>query len=577
MDDIWQTGLAKSAALTQSGGILAQTSPPIAVPSDPASPQAWVTFFQVTLLPLLVNLVGAIAILLLGWLIAAAISAAVRGLLKRTDVDNRIARAVTGGRPGSEGFNIENVLAAVVFWIILILAIVAALNVLNLTTVSQPLNNFLNQIFAFLPKLGAAALLAGVAWVVATLAKTVITRLARSFSLDEKLAPRSPAVIDTTDPNYVSTSAGTPFLLSDTLGNVVYWFVFLFFLPLILGVLDLQGPLQPVQNLLNDLLSALPRIVKAIAIGAVGWFIARTVRDIVTNLLAAAGADRVGAQFGLSRSRGGQSLSWIVGTIVYVLILIPAAIAALDALDIPAISRPATAMLNQILTTLPQIFMAALILIAGYVVGRFVADLVSNILAGVGFNNIFYWLGLQSQPYAPPPSSPPVLGDPEPEAGLPPRDAVTAPGFATRSPSDLIGIITLVGIVLVAAVTATNVLNLPALTAIVSGLLVITGRILSGLVVFAVGLYLANLAFNLLTSSGTSEARILGQAARVAIIILVGAMALQQIGVAPSIVNLAFGLLLGAVAIAIAIAFGLGGRDVAGEQLREWLGVIRRR
>ena len=48
-------------------------------------------------------------------------------------------------------------------------------------------------------------------------------------------------------------------------------------------------------------------------------------------------------------------------------------------------------------------------------------------------------------------------------------------------------------------------------------------------------------------------------------------MALQQMGVATSIVNLAFGLLFGAIAVAIALAFGLGGRDIAADQIREWL------
>ena len=101
--------------------------------------------------------------------------------------------------------------------------------------------------------------------------------------------------------------------------------------------------------------------------------------------------------------------------------------------------------------------------------------------------------------------------------------------------------------------------------------MVIAGQVFVGLVVFAVGLYLANSAFNLITSSGTRQSRILGQTARIAIITLVSAMALQQMGIAPNIVNLAFGLLLGGISVAIALAFGLGGREVAGEQLREWL------
>jgi hypothetical protein len=90
-------------------------------------------------------------------------------------------------------------------------------------------------------------------------------------------------------------------------------------------------------------------------------------------------------------------------------------------------------------------------------------------------------------------------------------------------------------------------------------------------------LYLANFAYNLIASSRGSQAEILGQAARIAIIAFAAAMALQQMGIAPHIVNLAFGLLFGAIAVAIALAFGLGGRDVANEQLREWLNDFKQR
>jgi hypothetical protein len=87
--------------------------------------------------------------------------------------------------------------------------------------------------------------------------------------------------------------------------------------------------------------------------------------------------------------------------------------------------------------------------------------------------------------------------------------------------------------------------------------------------------YLANLAFSIITSSGSGQARILGHAARIAIIAFVSAMALRQMGVATDIVNLAFGLLLGAIAVAITLAFGLGGRNIAAEQVRNWLNSFR--
>lgn len=130
---------------------------------------------------------------------------------------------------------------------------------------------------------------------------------------------------------------------------------------------------------------------------------------------------------------------------------------------------------------------------------------------------------------------------------------------------------------LFATVAAVNILNIPALTMLVTGIVVVLGRILAGVIIFAIGLYLANLAFNIITSSGNPQARILGQVTRIAIITLVTAMALQQIGVAPDIVNLAFGLLLGAIAVAIALAFGLGSRDLAREQVQEWLESFKNR
>jgi len=208
------------------------------------------------------------------------------------------------------------------------------------------------------------------------------------------------------------------------------------------------------------------------------------------------------------------------------------------------------------------------------VIGRFVADLVASILTSIGFDNIFGWLGL-------PPISTPLATPPFPEDILAEEDVISrralTPPLPRRTPSEIVGIVVLVGIILFGAVAATEVIGLPSLTIIVNTILAVAARVLVGVVIFGVGLYLSNLAFQLITSSGNSQAQILGQTARIAIIALVTAMALQQMGIASSIVNLAFGLLLGAIAVAIALSFGLGGRDVAGEQVREWLDSFKSR
>jgi hypothetical protein len=487
------------------------------------------------------QILGAIAILFIGLLIAAVVAAVTRGILNRTDIDNRIASGLTGRENSPQ---VEQLISGLVFWSIVLLTVVAVLDKLGLQVASQPLNSFLNQTVGYLPKLLGAGILLGVAWLLATVVRLITVRGLRALRLDERLNEQAQD----------GTSSLNQLSVSETIGTALYWFIFLLFLVPVLDSLGLREALLPVQVLTTQILSVLPNILGATVIAVVGWFLANIVRRIVSNLLATTGIDHLGSRFGLSPSTGTQSLSNIVGLIVYVLILIPVAIAALNTLKIDAISIPAIAALQQVLNTLPAIFTALGILIFAYFLGQFVSDLVTSILTSLGFNNIFHILGL------------PV---PRRESAFL-EDEVT-PRPPTRTPSEIAGVVVLVGILLFATVAAVDILKIPALTALVSGIVVIAGRILAGLVIFAIGLFLANLAFNIITSSGNRQARILAQVARIAIIGLVSAIALQQIGVANDIVNLAFGLLLGAIAVAIALAFGLGGRDVARQQVQEWV------
>jgi Conserved TM helix len=503
------------------------------------------------------SLIGAIGILFIGWIVAFVLSTVARNLLKRTDLDNRLGSMATGGSSRST-INTEKLGGDIVFWLVFLYALSAALGAMRLDGAAAPLTNVLTQVTAFVPKLISAAVLGLIAWLVATAVKTIVTRTAGTVmpAMSRRMAVGENQVLP-----------------SETLGNVLYWFVFLFFLPTILGVLDLQGPLAPVQNLLNEILSALPNIFKAGMIGVVGWFVAKIVRELATNLLAAAGTEKLATKIGLNRAAPGQSLSGLLGTIVYLMILIPTAVAALDALQIPAISGPATAMLQQVLSAIPQVLTAVGILAVAYVVSQFIGELVTNLLNGLGFNNIFKMLGLNTLHQSTTDTPTPTTSAPATPTS-PTRTAIT-PVIKKQTPSEVAGLVAQIGVMLVAAVAATGVLGIPALTQLVNGLLTIAGQVLSGVVVFAIGLYLANLAQKVVASSGTHQSVVLGQIARLAIITFVGAMALQQMGIAASIVNLAFGLLLGAIAVAMAISFGLGGRDVASEQLRDWMSGFR--
>ena len=539
------------------------------------------------------GVIKAILIFVIGWIIAAIIKGIVKKVLNSTDIDNRLAAAVTGQR-GGESLPIESWIANLIFWIIMLFVIIAALNALNLQAVSAPLNTLLDQIASFIPKILGAAFLLAIAWVVATIVKTIVTRGLGALNIEQRLG--------------LSSADTGNFSLTDTLGNALYWFIFLLFLPAILNALQLNGTLEPVQGLLNEILALVPNILGAIIIAAVFWFVATIVKRIVTNLLAATGIDNIGRKFGLGRTAGGQSLSSIIGTIVFVLILIPGIISALEQLQIAAISDPATDMLNQVLEFVPKLFAAGIVLALFYVAGRFVSEFVSNILSNVGFDNVGQWLGVTSKTTGtdfPPPGSQP-LDESEPiDLGMGRDTGTTVIGttgadtivggtsstssfgsdqptmiqtdstMGSKTPSELVGLICWIAIMLVATLTAVDILQIPALAAVVAIILEIAGQVLIGIVVFAIGLYLANLAFNLILSSGVSQSRLLGQCARIAIVALVGAMALNTMGIAPNIVNLAFGLILGGIAVAIALAFGLGGREVAREELKSWVGSFK--
>ena len=554
-------------------------SSPLEIPTaiaqvDMAPLESFVSEMSSTLGAFLPSLIWAIVILIAGWIVATVAASIIKGILQRTTLDDRLTNMVMGQDPDRD-VPIEAWIATAVYWIILTFTLVAFLNALQLEVVSEPLNDFLQQIFQYLPRLGGAALLLAVAWATATIVKVLVTQGLSRFNLDDRLSQEM-------------GEDGSPIVDNESIGSILYWFIFLLFVPLILSALNLPGLLAPVEELINNFLQAIPRILTAGVILAVGWFIARIVRKIVTNLLQATQADQIGARFGLSgavppttatpgtpppppstmgTTEGGLSLSQLAGTVVFVLILIPAVVAALNELDIEAISGPAISMLELVLDSIPRVIMAGVVLTVAYIVGQFVSDLVTGLLRSAGFDNILSILGLPEL------NTPPSRVDNIDAEGQPATRVQTA----STSPSEVLGLIALVAIVLFGAITATEILGFATLSNIVRAILRIAAQVLSGVVVFAVGLYFANLAFRLIRNMGGAQANILAQSARIALIALVTAMGLQQMGVATDIVNLAFGLLLGAVAVAIASAGGLGGRDIASEQIREWLNVFKQR
>jgi len=475
------------------------------------------------------KLVGAVALLVVGWLVALVLSSIARRGLRRTTLDNRVASWVLGEEEG-EAIEVEQWIGRGVFYLVMLFVLVAFFQALGLTVITQPLNQLLIQVFEYAPRIGGAVVLGVVAWIVASALRLAVVRVLTRARVDERL--RSGAGMD--------EEQAIP--LSQTLSTAVYWLVFLLFLPAVLAALQLEGLLEPVQGMTNKILGFLPNIFAAGLIFGVGWFVARILQRIVTNLAAALGVDNLSDRVGLTAALGEQRLSVVLGLVVHVLVLIPVLVAGLNALKLDAVTEPASNMLNTILTALPNIFAAGLLLVISYVVGRVVAGLVVNLLTAGGFNAILARLGLGEE-----------LGE------------------GQRTPSEVVGYLVLVAIMLFATIEALGLLRFALVADLVTSFTVLAGRVLLGLIIFALGLYLANLASTTIEASGVAQAGLLAGAGRISILVLAGAMGLREMGLANEIINLGFGVVLGGIGLALGLAFGLGGREVAARQLEEWV------
>lgn len=457
------------------------------------------------------SIIGAILIFIIGWLVALGIAALVRGVLSKINLNQRM-NSSTG-----KSYDLEGIISKIVFWFIFIIAIAGALSQLNLNSISTPFANMVNQVLTFIPNIIAAVAVGVVGWVIATVARTAINAALAKTSMDERL----------------SAKAGVK-PMSSTIADMVYWFILLIVLTMVLGQLELDGLFAPLTNMVDKIFSFIPNILIAGVVFVVGYIIAKVVRGIVTNLVSTFDVQKLATKAGLSEQ---NSLPNIAGSLAFLVVIIPTIIAALNALKIDVIARPATNMLNKIMEALPNIFMAAAILIVTFYVVRMVANIIKGLLENTQINQLPAKVGLEQ-----------TMGD--------------------KKISDLVGYAIIFFAMLFAAIAAADLLGFEPISAIITMFIAFGANIILGAVILFIGFWLANIIAGVVERSEQGS-QFLANIVRVLIMGLVLAMGLKAMGIADSIVNLAFGLTLGAVAVAFALSFGLGGQEAAARFLRK--------
>lgn len=343
-------------------------------------------------------------------------------------------------------------------------------------------------------------------------------------------------IVNHTSLGRTSEAAGQD--LGNAIGKAFFWIIILIALPAALGALGMKGLLVPMQTMAQEFLAFLPNLVGAGLIFGIGWVIAIVVKRALTSILAAAQADKLAARFGLAKVTGETGVSNFAGILAFTLLIIPIAIAALDALGMESISAPAKLMLQNFLNAIPNIFGAAIILLLAYIIGRFASDALTNLLPTLGFDQVGKNIGL--------------------------ADVIQE----NTSLSKIAGYITFFVIMVFGLIEAAKLLNFDIISNLLTLTLSLGAHILLGSIIIILGVIAAEFVANI--ASRSKAAKSVAGLLKVAIIVLATAMGLQQMGVADEIVNIGFALLLGALAVGMAIAIGWGGKDTAARLLEKW-------
>ena len=322
--------------------------------------------------------------------------------------------------------------------------------------------------------------------------------------------------------------------LGESLGKIVSLLIWLFGLLVILNILGLGGVSGPIDSLLKNVVDFIPNLVGAGLIFFIGMMVARIARDIVVTALETVDFDKWANRGGVDSVTGNSAISKTIGTIVYALIAILVSIAALEQLSIESISDPASNMLQVIFDAIPNIIAAVILLGIGYLISKFVVQIVKEILPGLGFDRSVGAIGLL------------------PEG---------------TSASDVIARIVQVAIMLAVAIAATRLLGFPELTAILNEVLELGGRVIFGAVVIGVGFLIANMLQRVV--AGTDGGSAAGSIVKWATIVLFTFMGLSYTGVGDIITETAFTAIIVGLSVAFALAFGLGGREWAARKLEE--------
>lgn len=352
--------------------------------------------------------------------------------------------------------------------------------------------------------------------------------------------------------------------ISRLFGKLAYYLLMIIVLMATLSLMGVSGDvLAPLNVMTAKFLGAIPNIIAAGIIAYVGYFLAKIIAglvegsgDKIRSWLPKMPAAQDPGSFRENPSEVGRELSEmgkgigqidvvrVLKNVAFIVVFIPILIIALEKLNMQVVTLPATNMLDTFINAIPSIVYAVIILFAAAVGGKFLSRLLQSLLNSLNTNSLSQRLHLEN-----------ILG--------------------STNLVKVIGNITYIFIVYIGVVEASKQLGLFEVVDILDQVLAVAAKIVFGLLILALGNVVANFVTGLFLKSKNAN-KLSSAIIRSAILVIFLAMGLHAMGIASDIIELAFGLSLGAIAVAFALAFGIGGREAAGQEVKDFFQKLKK-
>ncbi|MBE6359346.1 MAG: hypothetical protein E7057_08910 [Lentisphaerae bacterium] len=464
------------------------------------------------------GIIGAVLVLLAGWFIALWLShKATAGIRACMELRHRLS----GGENISLPDNTGRFAGRITYWIVMILALLAAMSLLKLEYAAVPLREFVSVIVGYLPNIAGALLLWAVARIIAGGVRMAVGKYVNREELQEQLSKKFPSAKNNIQ-EYAADSAA--------------FLVYLFFLPAILNALGIFGITAPLQAMFGVILIYLPRIAAALVVFFAGMWAAKIARKAVAGAVMLSRVDVLGKWCGF-KDFSPELPARFLGCVAWILVVIPVMIGALTALGIEMLSAPVSAFFELLLAGAGNIIAAVLVLIAAAVIAKIVARGAETLAQHAGMDKLMQHAGVDNE------------------------------RFAEFKLSSVTGKIAGLCVIVLGILGACELLYLDSIAAVIHRFAVFGGNLILSVIILLAGAVLADFAAGICRDK---LGKVLTFAVKSAVLVFAAAIALSNLNTGEVIVETAFAMILGALSVAFALAFGLGGREFAAGMLEKW-------